>query len=133
MQDRHNVCGVHGVNHEDAVNLQAALAPEGPTLKALVEDELAALDLPDKEESPTPRTLTEEELAELYGPPTEPPSEHPITLAGDAMNKYNVFSHPSQWPVVYCLGCNYKYPSLEDRMLKAPGDCPGCQMKASQG
>lgn len=32
-----------------------------------------------------------------------------------------------------CKKCNYYYPSLEDRMLKAPEECPGCEVKAKFG
>lgn len=32
-----------------------------------------------------------------------------------------------------CLGCGMNYQSLEDRMLRAPDDCHGCQHKSAWG
>ena len=32
-----------------------------------------------------------------------------------------------------CLNCRTVYPSLEDRMLKAPDDCSGCHQKSAWG
>lgn len=34
---------------------------------------------------------------------------------------------------VTCNDCGYEYPSLQDRQLRLPGDCPGCEIKAKFG
>ncbi len=32
-----------------------------------------------------------------------------------------------------CIKCGLQYPTIEDRMLKQPDDCHGCQMKDAHG
>lgn len=34
---------------------------------------------------------------------------------------------------VFCLNCNQPYMSLDDRMIKRPGDCDGCFQKEKTG
>lgn len=34
---------------------------------------------------------------------------------------------------LYCDDCGMRYPSLEDRMIKEPDDCPGCHTKSAHG
>lgn len=46
--------------------------------------------------------------------------------------EYNV-QPTQQYPQVACGNCGQPYSSLEDRMLKKPGDCSGCHQKAKWG
>jgi hypothetical protein len=41
--------------------------------------------------------------------------------------KYNVTSAVEQNMQVFCKTCNMPYPDLDDRMIKEPDDCSGCQ------
>ena len=50
-----------------------------------------------------------------------------------AMNAYNLMlGHDNK---LYCKGCGLHYVSLEDRMLRRPGEdgCHGCQLKSAHG
>ena len=56
------------------------------------------------------------------------------TVMVDNMRKYNLVAAGHDESDGYrCSKCNYFYPSLEDRMLKAPEECPGCEVKAKFG
>ena len=35
--------------------------------------------------------------------------------------------------VLRCEKCGFQYPSVKDRMLKSPDDCPGCEVRAKFG
>lgn len=48
-------------------------------------------------------------------------------------HQYGVTSNVDQDGLVYCKNCNMPYPNLDDRMLKEPDDCTGCQVFASTG
>ena len=49
------------------------------------------------------------------------------------LEEYGMGLIPDQWPLVVCNNCGLEYQSLEDRMVKAPDDCHGCQQKAAWG
>lgn len=52
------------------------------------------------------------------------------------LEEYNVTDNdddPKVDPKVVCLGCGMEYQSLEDRMLRKPNACHGCQHKAKWG
>ncbi len=49
----------------------------------------------------------------------------------DAAHKYNVSF--IEGDKVRCNGCMIEYPSLSDRMLKAPDNCSGCHQKSAWG
>ena len=49
------------------------------------------------------------------------------------LEEYHLDLIPDQWPVVACNKCGLEYQSLEDRMVKAPDECHGCQQKAAWG
>lgn len=97
LQDRHNVCAIHGVDH-DAEAL-ASIAGEGSTVA-------------DDSKVVTAGAVTGE-LMELM-------VEYRVSF-NETVEKF------------YCDDCGYMYPTIEDRMMKAPDDCPGCHLKASQG
>jgi len=104
LQERHNVCAIHGVNHEEEA--LASLSPEGST--------------------PTGDT-------ELSVPqPMLDKIEAGLEELDRLMVEYRV-SFNETVEKFYCDDCGYMYPTIEDRMLKAPDDCPGCHLKASQG
>lgn len=46
---------------------------------------------------------------------------------------YNVKASGDQTDPVFCKTCNMRYRDLEDRMLKAPDECPGCWQYNSTG
>lgn len=49
-------------------------------------------------------------------------------------NEYNVaFMESSTTGKVRCVGCGLEYVSLEDRMVKPPAECHGCQSKSAWG
>jgi hypothetical protein len=48
------------------------------------------------------------------------------------LDEYNVI-RAMEYPKVTCKGCGMVYQSLEDRMLRRPGQCEGCQHKAKWG
>jgi hypothetical protein len=53
-----------------------------------------------------------------------------------AMIEYGIesFVNPdTNLPMFRCINCKQGYPSLEDRMMKDPDDCPGCHQKAMWG
>lgn len=47
--------------------------------------------------------------------------------------KYGVTSAVEQGDEVFCKNCNMRYPDLDDRMIKEPDDCPGCQVFTGTG
>lgn len=56
------------------------------------------------------------------------------TVMVDNMRKYNLVAAGHDESDGYrCRKCNYFYPTIEDRMLKAPEECPGCEVKAKFG
>lgn len=50
----------------------------------------------------------------------------------ELIDKYRLWVHPETGHL-HCRDCGQPYVSLEDRMLKEPSDCHGCQMIAGQG
>ena len=55
------------------------------------------------------------------------------TWADDELiDKYRLWVHPETGHL-HCRDCGQPYVSLEDRMVKEPSDCHGCQMIAGQG
>lgn len=84
-----------------------------------------------------------EEIAQAIHPtpPTETPEPpaapaHPISLVGDIellngnLKKYRMHIINGD---LRCRDCGIKYVSMEDRMLKAPDDCHGCEVKSKWG
>lgn len=51
----------------------------------------------------------------------------------DNAHKYNVSLVSGGGGKVRCNGCLIEYPSLSDRMLKAPDNCSGCHQKSAWG
>lgn len=114
LSGKFDVCALHGVNHEaEQMNaLKDSMFPGGST-----ED------------------LSEEMKRE----------EAAIAIESD-LDLYNVgftrlitddntdsLEELRSTEAVTCMACGYRYPSLEDRMLKPPTECPGCQIKSAHG
>lgn len=112
LQERHNVCSVHGVDH-DAVALEAI--SKGST-----------------------GTGDSEAIPDPVIPMPGIPGEMLAALQGDLeeldrqMVEYRV-SFNLDTERFYCDDCGMMYPTIEDRMLKSPDDCPGCHQRAGQG
>lgn len=49
------------------------------------------------------------------------------------MMEYRLNYMPGEWPKVMCRDCGQVYPSLKDRMKRAPDFCPGCHDKSAHG
>lgn len=49
------------------------------------------------------------------------------------LDVYNLNMIKDEFPAVMCNNCGMQYPSLEDRKIKAPDECSGCQQKAKFG
>lgn len=72
--------------------------------------------------------------------PTEPPvvDEERVNRARqmhENMQTYRLHwrETPDGTPQLACKDCDYPYPSLADRMLKPPDDCPGCLHRSKWG
>ena len=102
LQDRHNVCAIHGVDHE-AEGLASLVTEEGST--------------------PIGDSLTVKGAERIF---------QAIEENDERMVKYRVSFDPDQ-NRFFCDDCGYMYPTIEDRMLKEPDDCPGCIARAGQG
>lgn len=76
------------------------------------------------EEELQPKTKVEESLDRMNGL-----SDEDINNA----HRYNVSFLAGRGGVVRCNGCLIEYPSLADRMLKAPDNCSGCHQKSAWG
>lgn len=90
---------------------------------------------------------TEELLEQQAAPdqPTEKPAEVVPQHTGPSltdedkakMEEYNLddaYEAGSERFIGFiCKGCGLLYPSIDDRMLKAPDECHGCQQKAMWG
>lgn len=89
--------------------------------------------------------LAPSEKVDTTEPRVEPGDELMVTddenLSVEENYKRNLklfrVAHPEDLPgmggPVVCVDCSYGYPSLEDRMLRSPDDCPGCHNKAKWG
>lgn len=60
--------------------------------------------------------------------PLDEPEKKPADMVG--VNEANMIMFRLTWDEekeeLRCKDCNKQYPSIEDRMLKKPSDCPGC-------
>jgi predicted Zn-ribbon and HTH transcriptional regulator len=67
------------------------------------------------------------ELAEMSGqPPTADVVDENVLMKQYRLNRMDDGK-------LVCRDCGYGYPSLEDRMVRAPDDCPGCKNKSKWG
>lgn len=106
LKDRHNICSYCGIDHDENV-----LGGHGKN----------------NEPVKTPHSGTIENAI---------PSGNDSKTSSDAKNfapeeEYHVDILASGKAV--CTRCGYTYPSLEDRMLRRPEECHGCQIKAQFG
>lgn len=124
LQDRHNVCAIHGVDH-DAEAL-ASLHAEGSTGTGdtpTYGPEDLARDMDAAAASLVAERVPEKMIDRINAN---------LEVVGQQMDDYRLtFNEDTER--FYCSDCGYMYPTIEDRMLKAPDDCPGCHQRAGQG
>lgn len=82
--------------------------------------------------------LLDNGLTANYGPDLKVGESGQLTFRQvKAMEAYNLDDLREKTDKVLlgfvCMNCGQTYPSIEDRMLKAPDDCPGCHTKAAHG
>lgn len=117
--ERMKVCALDGKDHEAELKEMSGQAekPEKPVAKKPIKERII------DEEAP---------LADWVEPVQEggdPRVLKAVETAGN-MVKYHLEYKGND---LNCSLCGYWYPSLEDRMMKSPEDCPGCHHKAKFG
>lgn len=118
LKDKFNICQSCGVNHD-----KEDLTPSDLLLKQSTES--IAWPSPGSDEQPVLPLF--EEMSD--GQKEMMAKYHLDDLRDDESGALLGF---------VCTGvtgkpCGMTYPTIEDRMLKAPDDCPGCQVRAAHG
>lgn len=116
QQSRFNVCYLHGIDHDEE-------------LRVGMEAEVAAT-AEDKGE-PTPEQKDEPEFEPSDAPQFVNYSSGVNSKTELDMIDYRLIVNEDGYAA--CQDCGRLYPSVEDRMLKDRGDCPGCIHKTKFG
>ena len=66
--------------------------------------------------------------------------EHMVNHDDEALKEVSSLENMRKYHLIFdekgvlrCERCGFRYSSVEDRMLKSPDDCPGCEVKAKFG
>jgi len=140
---------LEGLNNEDLLTMRLLLtdfAETGRKLAIFYEgvliEKMRARDIcpncgvnHDAEALEEERAKVQEREPQFVGEVLVKDDNEPPPSLQDLMLKYRVTytSGAIDDARVTCNDCGYTYPNLNDRMLRDPDTCPGCQIKASQG